>query len=309
MSRGTLAVTRDQAMLFVDGRYTAYAEKNSPCPVGSLVGDAPIQFLRRQNARSVGFDSAAITYDQFRFLEKSMQGMQLVAKSALLKALRMRKEKREIEAIREAQKLTIRGCEQVISKLKVGVSEEELAFVFEHFIRTHGGSGLSFEPIIAFGENSAYPHHRSGSTKLKAGQIVLIDVGAIVNRYHGDLTRVHFFGKVDSELEKMLLLTQRAQLSAINAVRPGAKIKDLDLAARAIFRQAGVEERFTHGLGHGIGLETHEAPSVRSDGVDAELILEEGMVFTIEPGLYVPGLGGVRWEDIICVTKQGADLC
>ncbi len=309
LSRGVLALTKHKAALFVDGRYTAYAQKNGPCPVLTLDGAAPLQFLRDEGASSIAFDSATTSYDTYQSLLKHATQLDLIPQTMPLKGMRMRKSVEEIAALKKAQRLTHRGYEYVLSQLKVGITEEELAFAFEFFVRKEGASGLSFESIIAFGENSAYPHHRAGKTALQKNQLVLVDVGAVVADYHGDMTRVHFFGKVDAQLEKMLHWTQRAQLAAIAKVRPGARLGDLDLAAREVFQQMNIEDRFTHGLGHGIGLETHEPPVVRKNGSDSNLILETGMVFTIEPGLYIPGVGGTRWEDIICVTADGAELC
>ncbi len=308
LSRGILAVTKKDAILIVDGRYIGMAGKKAPCPVGLLreTGpDALLEWLEGKNVRKLAFDSATTSYNRFESLKKTMPHVELAPHKSLLQGLRAIKDAKEIAALKKAQALTYRGFQHVESLLRDEVSEEELAFEFEVFVRKHGASGLSFPSIIAFGENSAYPHHRAGKTKLAKDQVVLIDVGAIVDEYHGDLTRVVFFGKPDATVQKWLGWTQLAQKKALEAVKEGVLVKELDLLARKVFAEHGVEEKFSHGLGHGVGLETHEFPSLKAAGVDRDVKLRAGMVITIEPGLYQPGIGGVRWEDMIVVLENG----
>jgi Xaa-Pro aminopeptidase len=311
LSKGTLVVTKDDAALFVDGRYFAVAERKAPCAVrltreaSGPSSDPLFEWLQGRSVRTLEFDSFATSYDRFVGLQRSMQGMELLPRKSLLQKPRSVKEPHEIALLKKAQNLTFRGLEHVEGKLKEGISEEELAFEFEVFVRKNGASGLSFGPIVAFGENTAYPHHRAGKTKLTKNQPVLIDVGAIVEEYHGDLTRVVFFGEPHPLLQKWLIWTQLAQRKAMDAVRAGILVKELDLIARAVFAEHGVEEKFSHGLGHGIGLETHEFPSLKAVGVDRDAKVSAGMVITIEPGLYQPGVGGVRWEDMIVVLENG----
>jgi Xaa-Pro aminopeptidase len=240
-------------------------------------------------------------------LKEQLKEIDLQAGSFLLKEMRVIKDEKEIEALQKAAHLTWRGIQWIKGLLKEGITEEELAFEFEFFVRKNGASGLSFDPIIAFGENSAYPHYRAGQNQLKKNQIVLMDVGAIVGQYRGDLTRVVFFGEPDPQLQKMLEWTRQAGTQAIHAARVGAHFGQLDQVARSVFAKHGVEEWFAHGLGHGIGLETHEFPNIREAGPDKDVLIEAGMVFTIEPGLYRPGLGGVRWEEMVLVTRGGAE--
>ncbi len=308
LSRGMLALTKDDAALFVDGRYFAIAERNSPCPVRLFREsdcEVLLEWLLGRNVKVLTFDSTVTSYDRFTSLNRGMPDIQLMADKAPLLRHRAVKDAAEITALKKAQNLTYRGFQHVEKQLREGVSEEEMAFEFEMFVRKHGASGLSFESIVAFGENTAYPHHRAGKTKLMKDQTVLIDVGAIVDQYHGDMTRVVFFGKPDPTIEKWLHWTQSAQKKAMAAVRAGVLVKELDLIARSVFKEHGVEEKFTHGLGHGIGLETHEFPSLKATGADRDVKLAAGMLITIEPGLYQPGLGGVRWEDMVLVLEDG----
>jgi Xaa-Pro aminopeptidase len=310
VSRGVLVVGKREATLFVDGRYIAEAKEKTSCAVQLLEGDAPWRYLKEMRTKEVTFDSAATSVDLYLSWSEAAGEIALAGRPKLLKELRAVKDPVELAALKKAEMLTFEGYRHVAQLLKEGVSEEELACEFECYVRKRGASGFSFDAIIAFGENSAYPHHRAGKTKLKKNQIVLIDVGAIVDSYRGDLTRIHFFGKADPELEKMLHVTKRAQERAIQMVRPGVTFGELDLAARSVFKETGMEELFSHGLGHGIGLETHEFPSLKNSGPDREAVCKVGMVFTVEPGLYRPGLGGVRWEDMVVVTQTGCEtLC
>jgi Xaa-Pro aminopeptidase len=306
LSKGILCITKTESILFVDGRYFEKAKREASCSVGLWEGESPWRWLTERRCASVAFDSAFTSYDQFVHLEKKRGAASLVPCSRLLKEQRGVKSQEELRALQNAADLTWEGYRHVIASLKEGISEEALAWEFESFVRTRGASSLSFEPIIAFGENSAYPHHRAGKSQLKQDQIVLIDVGAVLASYRGDLTRVHFFGRPDPALVEMLAWTRAAQEAAFRAVRPGALLGSVDRSARAIYVEKGVEALFSHGLGHGIGLETHEYPSLKMSGPDIEVPIAQGMVFTLEPGLYRPGVGGVRWEDIVVVTKEGA---
>ncbi len=305
LSRGVLGIAKEETVLFVDGRYFAKAEREAKCKVRLLEGNAVFDWLEARSVKTVEFDGAYTSYDRYLSLKGQLKSQELKAGSSLLKEMRVIKDEREIEALKKAAALTWQGFQYIEELLQEGISEEELAFEFEFFVRKNGASGLSFEPIIAFGENSAYPHYRAGKARLEENQIVLIDVGAVVDQYRGDMTRVVFFGEANPQLEKMLEYTKLAQQKAFEAAVIGAKFGDLDRAARAVFAKEGIEEFFTHSLGHGIGLETHEFPIIRAEGADKDVVLEEGMVFTIEPGLYRPGLGGVRWEDMVLMTENG----
>ena len=175
------------------------------------------------------------------------------------------------------------------------------------FVRTSGASKLSFEPVIAFGENSAYPHHRAGSSRLQKDQIVLIDAGAVVDHYCGDLTRVFYFGTPNPELKRLERLVKETQETAIHRIQPGVKVHELDDLVREVFKKADVNQFYMHSLGHGVGLEVHEFPMIRSNQKNDGVLLKEGMVVTIEPGLYQPNLGGIRLEEMLLVTSNGSE--
>ncbi len=299
LSKGRLFVNGSEATLFVDGRYFERAKKEAPCSVALWSEFKNIQ------EKEIGFDSAFVTYDSYLTMKREMPHIHWFPKPHPLQEMRAVKEDREIRLLKKAAQLTFQGYEHIASMLQVGVSEEELALEFEIFCLENGASGLSFHPIIAFGENSAYPHYRAGKCKLKNNQTVLIDVGAVFENYCGDLTRIVHFGKPDARILQFEKWVQLAKHSAIQAIQPGIKFGELDQMVQDEFDKVNVKPLYTHSLGHGIGLEAHEFPRIRFDGPDRDVILKTGMVFTIEPGLYQPGVGGVRLEDMIVVTETG----
>lgn len=302
LSKGRLLVTEKQNTLFVDGRYFEKAKKEAPCEV------APWEESKKIHYKQIGFDSAFISYEEYLEMKRQMPSIDWIPKPHPIQHLRVIKEEKEIGALKKAAHLTQEGYKHIVSLLKEGVSEEELSLEFEIFCRKNGASRLSFSPIIAFGENSAYPHHRSGKCRLKKGDVVLIDVGAVVGQYCGDMTRIVYFKDPDERVLQLEHLVQSAKEKAIAAIQPGVPIGKLDEIVQNAFDQANVKEFYTHSLGHGIGLEVHEFPRIRFDGADKDLILKKGMVFTIEPGLYQPGVGGIRLEDMVLVTESGFEI-
>lgn len=301
LSKGRLLVKKGEATLFVDGRYLEWAKKEAPCAVALWNEIKTIQDTE------LGFDSAFVTYDGYLEMRQELPHIEWIPMPHPVQALRAVKEPTEIAALKKAAKLTWNGYKHIVELLKEGISEQELAFEFEVFCRKNGASSLSFSPIIAFGENGAYPHHRAGKSRLKKDQAVLIDVGAVVENYCGDMTRLVYFGKPDERIVHFQKLVKQAKEQAIQAIRPGVKIGWLDQIVQDFFESENVKLLYTHSLGHGIGLETHEFPRLRFDGADKELVLQTGMVFTIEPGLYQPGVGGVRLEDMVVVTETGCE--
>lgn len=305
-SKGELLICRNRTTLVVDGRYFE-AAKNQASGYEVLLASKETGLAVLSKIKVVGFDSASITVDRYAALSRLHPNLKWEPLSRPLKQFRVCKDQAEIGLLKEAAVLTNLGLEHAASHMQEGIREKDLAWIFEKFCKEHGAEDLSFKPIVAFGKHSSYPHYRAGEARLEKNQMVLFDVGAVLKNYRGDMTRVLFFGKSDPLWEKRYRLVQEAYKQAFSLVRPGCRLGDLDKAARFVFEKEGVEHLFSHGLGHGIGLETHEYPAVRKDGGDQDLILEEGMVFTIEPGLYWPGDGGLRYENTIVVTKHGAE--
>ena len=298
LSAGKLIVTREDACLFVDGRYLQAARE-----AGSVKSEPLEAFENFFNKQTVAFDSAATSYARFIALQKLPITLTPVAH--LLKHIRAIKEKEELTALRKSAQL-LWECFQAIQLLvKVGVSEKEIAREFEILAIKKGAQGLAFEPIIAFGVNGAYPHYRAGDAKYVKGEPVLFDLGLILNGYCSDMTRVVLFPETDPEIKQMYALAQEAQKAALRLCKPGVATKELDLACRAVFEKAGMLEHYLHSLGHGVGLEVHEFPRLRFKGEDQDELLQACMVVTVEPGLYLPGKGGVRYEDTIVITQTG----
>jgi Xaa-Pro aminopeptidase len=289
------------ATLIVDGRYFEDAKRKAPCEVVLSEKDSLSHAMK--GLTKVGFDSAFVTVEKAAALPKK----EWVPIPRPLKEMRVCKDLDEIQALKEAARVTAEGYREALKKLKEGIEEREIAIDFEFHSRKMGASKMSFEPIVAFGENSAYPHHRAGAAQLKRNQIVLCDFGANVSSYCGDMTRCFFFGEPQAEMERFYGLVKEAASLAVAKIRIGARLGDLDRTVRDFFAKNGVEHLFSHSLGHGVGIDVHEYPLLRFDGDDRDLILRAGMVFTIEPGLYLPGVGGVRYENTYIVTEIGSE--
>ena len=306
LSLGKLWVTPKKACLFVDGRYIQACKESSPVPA-VLVTDKAIQkFIADEELKSVGFDSQATSYERFKALKKSFPKIQWHPIPKLLKEIRAVKDAKEITLMKKSAQLLWKGFEHIKSILKVGITELEVAREFEIYCLQHGARGLAFEAIIAFGENSAKPHYHPGAVKLKKNMLVLVDIGVDVDHYHSDMTRIVFFGDVDLRLREIYAVVRKSQRAAFKACRPGVTAGDLEQVSLKVIRDAGMEHLLLHRLGHGIGLETHEFPSLTSAGDDKTAVLKPGMAVTLEPGLYIPGIGGVRYEDTVIVTPKGA---
>lgn len=221
--------------------------------------------------------------------------------SDLMMKIRSVKSKREIEKISKAVKIAERGLEAAINAVDVGVKECEVAAEAEYAMRRAGAEGFPFDTIVASGRRSANPHATCGTRKIGKGDLVVIDLGAKYGGYCSDVTRTVILGGGKKKVE-MLTAVVEAQEAAINTVNPGVNAKEVDLAARSILERKGYGEYFTHSLGHGVGLDVHEFPNVSPT---SEVALKENMVFTVEPGVYIHRVGGVRVEDMVIVTKKG----
>lgn len=309
LSTGKLLVFQKSAYLFVDGRYlNACQEKIKSCEVLFYTDAILIDCLtsRLIPESTLLFDSS-ISYAEFLQLEQLLlpTGLQLQPQLHPIRSLRAIKDAHEIQALRQAAFLGSQGFDFACRQLEVDISEAEVALRLEIFWKQHGGQKTAFDPIIAFGANTANPHHRPGITTLKKHDPVLIDIGVVLQGYHSDMTRVVFFGEPSDPLKEIYHVVLKAQKSALELCRPGIELARLDRVAREVIREAGYEEYFVHSLGHGVGLEIHEFPTLKSTKENEGIFLEKGMVITIEPGIYLPGQGGVRLEDTIVITEGG----
>jgi Xaa-Pro aminopeptidase/Xaa-Pro dipeptidase len=247
----------------------------------------------------VGFEAAAVTYRAYQTLQ---DGLELVPTTEEVERLRWVKSAEEVGRIEAAQGIADEAFEAVVGKLSEGMTEHDVALELDFTMRRLGADDVAFEPIVAFGENAAEPHHPPAGRPLVRGDMVKLDFGALLDGYHTDMTRTVGFGDPDPRLVQIHELVLRAQQAGMDAVRAGVRAGDVDAAARSVIEEAGHGEHYPHSLGHGVGLQVHEGPMLRS-GSDAEV--PQGAVVTIEPGVYVPGLGGVRIEDMVEVTAGG----
>lgn len=301
LSLGSLFVLQRKCALFVDGRYFEVAQKSSPVPIEPLTDEKQAAYLK--GVEKLAFDGDHVSYTRFQKLKKLK--VKLVSEPDLMRDLRLIKDAGEIGMMKKSAEFGYMAYLMLKGQLKPGVTEIELARELEIYCLKNGAEKMSFDPIIAFGKNSSLPHHRPGNTKLKANDIALFDLGVVLDKYCSDMTRVEFVGKADPELKRLYEINFAAQRAALAVCKPGVKLKELDLAARKVMAKAGVEEYFVHTLGHGIGLLVHEYPRIHKEGPFKDVILEPGMAITIEPGLYLPGKGGVRYEDTIIITPRG----
>ena len=255
----------------------------------------------------LGFPSEDTTYQRYTQLKKSLDeaSISLIAIENPVRRLRTIKDSDELARLREAASLGSLGYDLVVDLLEEGITEQELAHALEIFWLKQGGKKLAFDPIIAFGSNSSQPHYRAGNTKLEKGQPVLIDIGVTLNDYHSDMTRVVFYGEPSNLMRKIYGIVKDAQAAALALCRPGTTVGELDNAARQLIAQTGYGEQFSHSLGHGLGLEVHEPPTLRNKPPFNDIVLQPGMVITIEPGVYLPDTGGVRIEDSVVITADG----
>lgn len=245
---------------------------------------------------------------QMRVLEWSLLSNAAPIKQAsaldLIATLRMRKDAAEIAAMRKAARLAEEVFAHLLEELQPGMTEQQAAGMLLSRMLQAGAEGQAFSPLVQAGANASNPHGSSGPTPLRSGEGVLFDFGLVVDGYPCDITRTVFLGEPSAEMQKIYATVQAANAAGRAAVKPGATAEDIDRAARAVIEQAGYGEYFTHRTGHGLGLEIHEPPYLWAGNT---LKLEPGMTFTVEPGIYVPGVGGVRIEDDMVVTETGGE--
>jgi Xaa-Pro aminopeptidase len=303
-SHGHLLVGWEGATLLTDGRYVAQAEREAPGvervgyrtdPSGAIAGAA-----RRLGASAIGFEADVLTFGAHAALVE--EGLEMVPTRGLVESLREIKDVREIDSIQAAQDAADHAFGVVVTKLTEGMTERDVAFELEAAMRQAGSHGPAFDTIVAFGPSSAEPHHAPTDRPLGRGDVVKCDFGSTVGGYRSDMTRTVVFGKPSARAREVYEVVLRAQLAGVEAVRAGARAADIDAAARSVVADAGFRDAFSHPLGHGVGLEIHEAPWLRAG--DGET-LPVAAVITVEPGIYLDGEFGVRIEDMVEVTADG----
>lgn len=304
-----LLVTKESDLLLSDPRYEEQiAEECSELLVfirkpSQLLMPVTCQQIKRLGVGSVAVEGASLTLDMYDTLRDQLGSVVIHKGCGEVEGLRTIKDRDEIRLITQAVAIAERTFTSVRSQLMPAQTEREIAFEIERVIRVLGGEECAFDPIVAVGPRSALPHATPGPSRIGDSSFVLIDWGARVAGYRSDLTRVLLTSKIPAKIARSYEAVLAAQTAVIEAIQPGIKGSELDRIARD--QLAGLSSRFTHGLGHGIGLDIHEAPRL---GKNFDQPLQAGMVITVEPGVYFPGLGGIRIEDDVLVTQSGSQV-
>ena len=307
---GVLIATKGAATLMSDGRFTTQAREEAPSvsyleQKGSLyefVG----KFLRKKSIRRVGFDANKVSVAQLGILRKAAGARAAwIAAPGLVERLRIRKEAVELTRMRSAANLACDVLIGALELLKPGVSENEVAGEIEYRMRCGGASGPAFETIVAFGERSALPHARPTGKRLRKNELVVLDLGVILAHYCSDITRTMYIGRAPGRVKEWHKAVLEAQTAAIAEVKAGVSTGKVDAAARQVLAGYKLDRYFTHSTGHGLGLEVHEDPRL-ARGQAASV--EPGYVVTVEPGIYMAGVGGIRIEDDVAVHSDHTEI-
>lgn len=308
-SNGVLLLGGGAPLLFTDPRYEIQSARQSDCRVrvarGPLVRAVGAS-LRRRRWKRIGFENGRIGLEVYRELERGLApGAALVEAGDAIERLRMIKSAAEIALIRASVKLCSKAYERALRRLRPGLTERALAARLEFEMGRLGAEKPAFETIVAVGEHTALPHAEPAAGTIGSNELLLIDMGAQLQGYASDMTRMAHLGKPARKIRQLHGAVLEAQLAAIEKIRPGVTSDAVDQEARRVLGRHGLDELFTHSTGHGLGLEIHEAPRI---GRGDQTRLEAGMVITVEPGVYMEGFGGIRIEDTVLVTARGHEV-
>jgi Xaa-Pro aminopeptidase len=307
-SAGALLVAGGRAALFSDSRYRLQASEQAPAfefveveqGLLSGVGAAAAGWA----VTRLGYEGDHLTCAQRDALAEAATGVEVIPTSGLVEGLRAVKSSEEVSRIRSAAKLADEALSHMVSLLRPGATEREIALEGEFLMRRAGAEAAAFDVIVASGPRGALPHAEATEREVQAGDLVVIDVGARVGGYCSDVTRTFAVASASKEGREVYALAHKAQRAGVAAVRAGAACGEVDAAARCLIEEAGYGEAFGHGLGHGVGIDVHEGPRLRRN---EETRLVAGNVVTVEPGIYLPEVGGVRLEDLLLVQEDGAE--
>lgn len=305
---GVLLYTNEERILLSDGRFEEQAKqeiRNSSFKRYRNKIDGLAQCLRSLRLRRLGLETQAIPYESYRRLKEKLPRMTFIPLATELADLRVRKSLEEVEKIREAIRIATQGFGDCFSRFRPGIREKMAAGYLEYRMKVRGGEKPSFPTIVASGARAALPHGEASAKKMGKRETVVVDFGTCYKGYHSDETKTLILGPPTREQKKIYELVRKAQEKAIREIRPGVSLRRIDAVAREVITRAGYGKFFGHGLGHGIGLAVHEAPSLSPRGKGR---VEEGMIFSVEPGIYIPGWGGVRLEDLIWVRGRRGEI-
>lgn len=300
-----LLITHDKAILVTDFRYDEQAKEEAPLyDIVQYRGNLNVtlnDLIVSNNIEVLGFEEDYLTFKAYEDLAKKLNIKKLLPLERTLENLRITKDPGEVEVIKEAVKLADEAFSHVLKYIKPGVTEREIAAEIEYFIKKQGARGPSFDTIVASGWRASLPHGVASSKVIEQGDAVTLDFGAIYNEYCSDMTRTVFVGQPNEELKKIYNIVLEAQRAGVDGAVSGLTGREIDSIARNIIADAGYGDNFGHSLGHGVGIEIHEEPRLSPQST---IKMRNGMVVTVEPGIYVSGLGGVRIEDMIVINDD-----
>lgn len=303
-----IIITPDSQFFLTDSRYTEEAGDSvggfTIVEVATSTYDSLSGIIKKNRIKRVGFDSLNLPYEVAGTLAGHIRPARLVPAKNIVEELRAVKDNKEIEAIKRSVNVTADVLKKTMEKIRPGISERSISDYIEcEFIRR--GARIAFETIAACGRNCSKPHAHATKDRIASNDVVMLDVGCRLDLYNSDITRMVFIGKVKDKIKEIYGIVRAAQGAAIGKIRPGVKISDIDLAGRSYIARKGYGKFFGHSLGHGIGMDVHEEPGISRRNNN---ILKSGMVFTVEPAIYLPKLGGVRIEDMVLVTDRGCEV-
>ncbi|MBU1727044.1 MAG: Xaa-Pro peptidase family protein [Candidatus Omnitrophica bacterium] len=306
-----LLISKKGTVFFTDFRYLEEAKQKLKSEASIQKIDGPIYSIIARTCfelklKRIGFEENNLSFYGYQELSGSLRKIaRLEPASGLIEELRLTKDKEELLKIKRAVKINVAALKFIRKHIRPGKTELAIAAELERFIRYQGALKTAFDIIVASGPNSCYPHHFPTQRKIKNNEPVLIDIGVEFEGYKSDLTRVYFSGRITVLAQEILGIVLKAQSYAIKQVKPGIKASEVDKAGREVIVNSGFGARFGHSLGHGVGLEIHEAPKISPR---ADILLKPGMIFTVEPAIYIPGKFGVRVEDMVLVTRDGCKV-
>ncbi|TWT44116.1 putative peptidase [Phycisphaerae bacterium RAS1] len=306
---GFVILSHKHVVLLTDGRFDETADREAPWARKVIrqkrTADETVRELKRMKIGRLGFEPSHMSVLAFGELKKLAKSSRLVAASGIIRTRRLIKDAREVTLIRNAIHAAEEAFRRVRHDIRPGMTEREVAAKLIYEMHVLGASEPAFGPIVAAGPNASLPHYEAGNRRISRGEPVLIDWGARVNWYVSDLTRVIWLDSIPPKSREILDVVRAAHDRAIAVIRPGVSAAAVDNAARAYIRKSGYGKQFRHSVGHGIGLDVHEGPGLRKTNKDP---LKAGMVVTIEPGIYLPGVGGARIESDVLVTERGCEI-
>lgn len=304
---GLLLVNETQNMLLTDFRYIEQASEQAPeyeiVRIGSQIFEVLEKKIQDLRLKNIGFESDFVIFDLYKKFS-AFQNVQFTPQH--IDKLRMIKDAQELSLIKKAVEISDKAFSKILTILKPGISETDIAAELEYQMRKLGSEKAAFDTIVASGIRGALPHGVASDKIIELGDLVTMDFGAVYQGYHSDITRTVVVGRASNKQRNLYHTVLMAQLEGVHAVKPGMTAAEADLAARKIIDEAGYKDYFGHGLGHGVGLAIHEEP--RLSPARPEQVLAENMVVTVEPGIYLPDWGGIRIEDTVIITASGAQV-